>query len=75
MFRTPKSHIHYGFVVKGSDDNIAVLIKLEDELSCLLCDQIERREIAKGLVSMVEIDLVTDDGKFILDQTGLHKQV
>jgi hypothetical protein len=74
MFRTPEIHNHYGFVVKGSEDNIAVLIKLEDKLRCLLYDQIERKNIAEGPVNRVGINFVTDEGCYVLEQDGLQQE-
>ena len=70
MFRTPESHGHWGVVVKGSKDKVAVLLKAEDQFQCLLYDQERGENIAQGEVSDLKIEFTTADESFSIDSSG-----
>lgn len=73
MFRTPESHGHWGVVVKGSEDKVAVLLKVEDRFQCLLYDQERRENITQGEVSDLKIEFTTTDRSFSIDSSGYKK--
>ena len=55
MFRTPDTYGHWGFVIKGNEEEIATLIKVEEVCEFQLYDQKIRQIIKQGEV--VHIDL------------------
>ena len=55
MFRTPKTFGHWGFVIKGNEEEIALLIKVDERCEFQLYDQKIRKTIKEG--DPVQIDL------------------
>ena len=55
MFRTPKTYGHWGFVIKGNEEEIATLIKVDERCEFQLYDQKIRKTIKEG--DPVQIDL------------------
>ena len=55
MFRTPDTYGHWGFVIKGNEEEIATLIKVDERCEFQLYDQKIRKTIKEGEV--VQIDL------------------
>jgi|APSaa5957512622_1039677.scaffolds.fasta_scaffold73380_2 hypothetical protein len=55
MFRTPETYGHWGFVIKGTEDEIAILIKVDERCEIQLYDQKIRQTIKEG--DLVQIDL------------------
>ena len=55
MFRTPKTFGHWGFVIKGNEEEIALLIKVDERCEFQLYDQKIRQTIKEG--DPVQIDL------------------
>ena len=74
MFGWPPRYEHPRMVLKGSYDNIAVLLEpIGADFYCKLYDQVERTFISEGKVVRLTLKMVTADAKFCLDFTGLKK--
>lgn len=72
MFRTPENYDHWGFVVKGSSDKVSILLKVEEELECLLYNQNIRQEIIQGKVFEVKIESLMSGESYKLTSNGLE---
>lgn len=60
MFRNPEKYGNWGFVIKGCDDNISILIEAKENLTCILYDQVKRENIIEGTVEELLLDLQTE---------------
>ena len=62
MFRNPSTQYgHWGFVVKGGDQEIAVLVKVEQRCEFELYDQRVRQTIKSGEVVHLEFEWVNNE--------------
>jgi len=71
MFRRPEKYGHWGFVIKGNEQFIATLIKVEGICLFELYDQQKRETFKTGNVTNLEIDFTTNDNTCILNANGL----
>ena len=71
MFRKPEKYGHWGLVIKGNEQQIATLIKVEDICLFELYDQQKRETFQTGNVTNLEIKFTTNDNVCILNANGL----
>lgn len=71
MFRKPEKYGHWGFVIKGNEQQIATLIKVEDICLFELYDQQKRETFRTGRVTNLELKFTTNDNVCILNANGL----
>ena len=73
MFRTPETYGHWGLVVKGNQESIATLFKVENELIFELYDQVLRRSLKTGKVMQVDIDFELEGKIYIINANGIKR--
>jgi len=71
IFRTPETYGHWGFVIKGNDEFVATLIKVEEKCFFELYNQNIRQTFQTGFVTQIEIKFITKDEYCILNANGL----
>ena len=62
-FRDPSTYHHWGFVVKGNEQYISILVKVEDVCRFELYDQVIRENIKEGTVVHLEFEWTTSTFK------------
>lgn len=58
-FRNPEKYSHWGFVGKGSPDNVSILIASEKDFYCQIYDQVNQCDLASGRVTELTLEFIS----------------